>query len=182
MNYEPTNWQTGDLITAGKLNNIEQGIAALYPQEQIIAPEQTVTVTAETDPETGVPITLAEGYELPVDIPEDWIVTVNGLSLDWDSSYFGDGGYVAFDTIGETFCRVAVWLVATSPVGSHLALVVIPDSPATETPTAVPGDYTVKIVDVDNPPTALPDASGLEDGSYRLTVSNGQWVVEHTES
>lgn len=30
MNYEPTNWQTGDLITAGKLNNIEQGIAALY--------------------------------------------------------------------------------------------------------------------------------------------------------
>jgi len=29
MNYTPTNWQTGDTVTAEKLNNIENGIVAL---------------------------------------------------------------------------------------------------------------------------------------------------------
>lgn len=28
MAYEPTNWQTGDVVTAEKLNNIESGISA----------------------------------------------------------------------------------------------------------------------------------------------------------
>lgn len=28
MNYTPTNWKTGDVITEEKLNNIEQGIVA----------------------------------------------------------------------------------------------------------------------------------------------------------
>ena len=28
MNYTPTNWRTGDVITEEKLNNIEQGIVA----------------------------------------------------------------------------------------------------------------------------------------------------------
>jgi len=27
MSYEPTNWKTGDIVTAQKLNKIEQGIA-----------------------------------------------------------------------------------------------------------------------------------------------------------
>lgn len=143
MNYEPTNWKTGDLISSTRLNHIEQGIASLYPQEVVIAPEQTVTITSETTPQTGVPITLAEGYDLPVDTPEDWSVTVNGLSLNWDSSFQENGGYMTFATIDETSCVVAVWQVATSPVDQHLALVVFP-SPS-ETPTVVPGDYTVKI-------------------------------------
>lgn len=29
MSYEPTTWKTGDVITANKLNKIEQGIAAI---------------------------------------------------------------------------------------------------------------------------------------------------------
>lgn len=28
MNYEPTNWKDGDLITASKLNNLDKGIVA----------------------------------------------------------------------------------------------------------------------------------------------------------
>lgn len=144
MNYEPTNWQTGDLITAGKLNNIEQGIAAFYPQETIIAPEQTVTITAETDLRAGVPITLVEGYTLPDvgGIPTDWSVTVNGLPLNWRSGFHENGGYMTFGTFGETSCVVGVWQVVTSPVDSHLALGVFHP---TEPPVAVPGDYTVKI-------------------------------------
>ena len=29
MSYTPTNWQTGDIITAAKLNNMEQGLTPL---------------------------------------------------------------------------------------------------------------------------------------------------------
>lgn len=32
MSYTPTNWQTGDVITAEKLNNIENGIASIMPE------------------------------------------------------------------------------------------------------------------------------------------------------
>lgn len=28
MSYEPTNWQTGDIVTAKKLNNMESGISS----------------------------------------------------------------------------------------------------------------------------------------------------------
>lgn len=56
MPYTPNTWQSGDTITSAKLNNIEQGISALYPQETIIAPEQTVTIT-----DAPVAITLARG-------------------------------------------------------------------------------------------------------------------------
>lgn len=145
MNYTPTNWVAHEtLISADRMNNIEQGIAAFYPQEEIIAPEQTVTITSETDPQTGVPITLVEGYTLPDvgGIPTDWSVTVNGLSLNWDSSFLANGGYMTQATIGETSCVVAVWRVATTPVDHYLALGVFHP---TETPVAVPGDYTVKI-------------------------------------
>ena len=31
MGYIPTEWQTGDVITAAKLNKAEEGIAAAYP-------------------------------------------------------------------------------------------------------------------------------------------------------
>lgn len=171
MNYEPTNWQTGDLITAGKLNNLEQGIAAFYPQETIIAPEQTVTITSETTPQTGVPITLAEGYELPEALPEDWSVTVNGLPLSWESSFLENGAYVTFSTIGETSCVVAVRRVMTSPVDSHLALVVFPST--SETPTVVPGDYTVKITKGASARIPVVAAFPVSAGS-----GNVQWVID----
>ena len=29
MSYTPTNWQTGDIITAERLNKLENGVAAL---------------------------------------------------------------------------------------------------------------------------------------------------------
>lgn len=41
MGYIPTEWQTGDIITAAKLNKAEQGIAAAgaYIVEQVYDPE-----------------------------------------------------------------------------------------------------------------------------------------------
>lgn len=43
MSYTPTNWVNGDIITAEKLNKMEQGIAA-----------NTMVVTANTDPNTRI--------------------------------------------------------------------------------------------------------------------------------
>lgn len=169
MNYEPTNWQTGDLITAGKLNHLEQGIAALYPQTQIIAPEQTVTITAEDT--HGVAIALADGYTLPETLPDNWTVVVNGHILPYvHRASEGSYNYTDATQSPSVFWQVVLyegqlWLYVAQPAQ-----------------TIRPGDYTVKIIGVNNPPTALPDASDLEDGEYRLSVSNGKWVVEHTES
>ncbi|MBQ2175231.1 MAG: hypothetical protein II453_09260 [Alphaproteobacteria bacterium] len=39
MSYEPTNWQTGDTITAEKLNNIEQGMGSV----KVIEPPSEIT-------------------------------------------------------------------------------------------------------------------------------------------
>lgn len=170
--YTPTNWVAHEtLISADRMNNLEQGIAAFYPQEVVIAPEQTVTITAETAPQAGVPITLAEGYELPIDIPEDWSVTVNGLSLNWNSSFLANGGYMTQATIGETSCVVAVWRVATSPMDQHLALTVFPDK--AETPVAVPGDYTVKITK--GAPARIPVVA-----AFPISAGSGNtlWVID----
>lgn len=125
-----------------------------------------MTITSETDPETGVPITLVEGYELPADIPENWIVTVNGILLDYTGFGYGvetkeglsynvngtEEGILMFNCFGE------------SPT------------------TPVPGDYTVEMKE--SLPTAmtLPDASRLEDGWYNLKVSNGKWIVQRDKA
>lgn len=65
--YNSTDWHTGDVITEGKLNNIEDGIKGLYPTPpEVIAPAQTITITSST-PMTGVPVTLASD-ETAIDI------------------------------------------------------------------------------------------------------------------
>ena len=93
MSYTPTEWATGDTITAEKLNNIETGIAGLYPSETVIAPEQSVTITVETL--APVALTLVDGYTAPETLPEDWLVTMGDTTLTYDSSAIGGAAYVA---------------------------------------------------------------------------------------
>lgn len=52
MGYIPTEWQTGDIITAAKLNKAEEGIAAAGP----------VMIPAEYDAVTST-ITLSASYD-----------------------------------------------------------------------------------------------------------------------
>lgn len=147
MNYTPTTWKTGDKISSAGLNNIEQGIAALYPQEIIIAPEQTVTITSETDPTYGEMIVLADGYNLPAKIPEGWTVTVNGTVLDYYR-----GSYVHVDgTTGTvvSFAENKLILSVTDGI-----------DPASATP--IPGNYTVKIIE-----------AAQESGGILLVKNNG---------
>lgn len=158
MTYTPTNWVAHEtLISADRMNNIESGIAALYPQETIIAPEQTVTITSETlNP--GVPITLAEGYELPVVLPTDWLVMVNGHVL----AYIGMlvRGYSA--TVDDVTYRVAV---DPRDGGLYLACINANNN------QFVPGDYTVKITQTGlaNPTVkAFPVSAG--SGSVQFVI------------
>ena len=95
--YEPTVWQTGDTITAEKLNKIEQAIYVLsggIPAGYVtIAPEQSVTVTL--DSAVNVPqLQLADGIDLMdyVASAENWIVlcddtTLNFRDYDWYANY-----------------------------------------------------------------------------------------------
>ena len=52
MSYTPTNWQTGDTITAEKLNNIEQGIGSIKvinPPSEIVDAILTAIMTADNN-------------------------------------------------------------------------------------------------------------------------------------
>lgn len=140
MSYIPTNWKTGDLISSSRLNHIENGIAAFYPQTTIIAPEQTVTITAEDT--AGVPITLADGYTLPAILPNNWTVVVNGNTLQWEVGV-GGGGYTGVVEIDGVYCALRVDAPMSPESAPHLVLRVHDDD--AEPATVVPGDYTVKI-------------------------------------
>lgn len=143
----------------------------LLPTEQIIAPEQTVPITSETSLDVGAPITLGEGVDID-SIAEDFEVIVDGTLLAFqDHAYLGQldsGAYagVQFNPIGET--------------GSYsLGLFVVESITGPSSPQVVPGDYTVEIKRSFPTTMTLPDASGLEDGLYKLEVSNGKWIVQH---
>lgn len=76
--YNPTDWHTGDIITEGKLNNIEDGIKGLYPTREVILPPQEITIESNT-PITGVEIQLPTGATINNDVwaQGGYIITVS---------------------------------------------------------------------------------------------------------
>lgn len=49
MSYTPTEWQAGDIVTATKLNNIEQGIVGVSSNSWEFIKEETFTHAEEAD-------------------------------------------------------------------------------------------------------------------------------------
>lgn len=155
--YTPTNWVAHEtLISADRMNNIESGIAALYPQEVVIAPEQTVTLTSETSFDSGAPITLADGVDID-SIAGDFEVVVAGTLLAYQNGvYLGQldsGAYAAvqFNPIGET--------------GNYsLGLMVVDQMSDPSSAQVVPGDYTVKVTTTE---------AAQESGGILLVKNNG---------
>ena len=170
MSFEPNTWKPKDKVTSAHLNRIEQGIAALYPQETIIAPEQTVTLTSETSFDSGAPITLADGVDID-SIAGDFEVVVAGTLLAYQNRVYrgqlDSGAYAAvqFNLIGET--------------GNYsLGLMVVDQMSDPSSAQVVPGDYTVEIKGFQSTTMTLPDATELANGDYALRVDNGKWVVD----
>lgn len=138
MSYEPTNWKTGDLISSSRLNHMEQGIAALYPDSSsktiVVCPEQTVTITSEnTSPYTAAPIQFDSEYQGEFALPTDYKVYVNGELLEYQNG--------AWTLIHED-SNIAYWVFKLED-GSFGLLV---ENTAEKPPyPSEPGDYTVKI-------------------------------------
>ena len=144
MNYTPTTWKTGDKISSAGLNNIEQGIAALYPQEVVIAPEQTVTITSETDINVGVPITLADGIDPSTLSPSD-VYTLN-VVINGEPAIRQNNGWIGPTSDGAGDCGVFLrWDENTGLCeGFSIAAAVMSGN----TPVVLPGDNTVQITQV----------------------------------
>lgn len=80
MSYEKQTWQTGDIITAVKLNHMEDGIAnpgyTVETKAVAVVPEQSV-VTEKTGNRFTADITIAEGITF-ADIPDTLTITFQG--------------------------------------------------------------------------------------------------------
>lgn len=139
MNYTPTTWKTGDLISSSRLNHMEQGIAALYPDSSsktiVVCPEQTVTITSENTPNNPAPIQFDSEYQGEFALPSDYKVYVNGELLEYARDSWG----LSHNESG------IIYSVGKSQEGSFGLLVGkrVGNPPTTFAPE--PGDYTVKI-------------------------------------
>lgn len=91
MSYEKQTWATGDIITADKLNHMEDGIAGAGGDVEYVITEQTVTTNGEGVAELNV------DYEFTDD---EWVIFKGLLIVDGDSEQ--DLTYVAnkFDLDG----------------------------------------------------------------------------------
>ena len=95
MSYEPTNWQTGEIITAERLNHIENGITSA----QVYTESETVRFSGEvTTAESGGYYTAELSCDLS-DRPDEVIVTFQGQEYSCPKSYedgyevYGSGDY-----------------------------------------------------------------------------------------
>lgn len=85
MSYEKQTWQTGDVITAVKLNHMEDGIAnpgyTVETQAVEVVPEQTVETvkgSGSLPPYAIGHFVLAEGITSLDDVPDTLTITFNG--------------------------------------------------------------------------------------------------------
>lgn len=164
MTYEPTNWKKGDKITSVNLNKLESGIAAFYPQETIIAPEQTVTITAETDAKAGAPITLAEGIDLSTFSEAD--LEALSVSINGEAAEFSDDEW----SIEWDGSNVRVHL-APNLTEETTYLTLIAFNKVTQ--DVQPGDYTVEITK--GAPARIPAVA-----AFPVSAGSGNvmWVID----
>lgn len=71
MAYTPTEWETGDVITAAKLNNMEQGIEDAFVAPEVAAADQGKVLTVDSSGEWVAASIPEDVYEM------EGVITVN---------------------------------------------------------------------------------------------------------
>ena len=174
MPYTPTEWHDGDVITAEKLNKIEQALYELSggggdEGNIIIAPEQDVVIT--DGPAT---FSFADGYELPETVseyglPYNWIVYFNGHAL-----YYNGGGTYYYRTEELSSIQYSLYYDSENSVAS---IDVTDDEFNT-----VAGTYRLEIVQptVFNQVVAVEQSVRTDNGGYAtISVKSGIVVTEN---
>lgn len=112
MSYTPTNWATGDVITAEKLNNMENGIVAGQNNVEFVK-LATLSLTAlAQSPEIGTGGSLPDGKTLG-----DLIGSKTVIGLTSMYRYNSSGGSTDFDSkkipvdtqLTSGFYRMGLW-------------------------------------------------------------------------
>lgn len=101
MSYTPTNWQTGDTITAEKLNNMEAGIKAsdiygdmFIVHATMIDPQAGTLTVAETPAEIQAAATAEQMFKV--------IITNAGIEMEQTSTSPDSIGFQAFQFMEAT--------------------------------------------------------------------------------
>lgn len=122
----------------GKVLSVNNGVwgvspKSLLPQEVVIAPEQTVTVTGDTIAK----VVTADGYVVPPFTPRNWLVTVDGYELILSSN--GN----EYDYVDEISGKAYAVMVQNGEI-----IFACFDANSKEQPPAlIPGNYTAKILE-----------------------------------
>lgn len=97
MSYTPTNWQTGDVVTAEKLNKLENGVAS----GGVYTESETVRFSGEVTTENAEGMGYADIECELSDAPEQITVVFDGTEYTVSKSDIG-GENFAYGGIGET--------------------------------------------------------------------------------
>lgn len=81
MAYTPTVWETGDVITAAKLNNMEQGIEDAFVTPEVTAADQGKVLTVDSSGEWAAADPTMDVYEMEGTTTLDATFAPTGFSL-----------------------------------------------------------------------------------------------------
>lgn len=181
MSYTPTEWVTGDIVTANKLNNLEQGVVDAQLPEYSASDIGKVFTVGEGEAETVVIVP-----EQTLTVTDDTTPTVNGL----DEAYFVVGQECTLTVNGDSYAAtvremapndptpIIVYFGATVTYGiefiSNEYRFFVTDSDSDE---PVPGTYTVTLTA--SVPSVEPKWEAASGG---MKVYSAEFDVTHATS